>query len=364
MLAKFYEFPGFDGEDNIVPFSDVFLFNTCNIYEYSYAKRWSKPGEFTMVLPFEKDILSCLRLNGIIVVGENGIADGTADFLWIQHISYDGAKITLTGKDLKGLLETRISLYANSGANDTGVDGYDVIAGTTAECIEHYLDNNCISPESEKRSYMARLECLSDIVTKLCDNADIGYDIRGHLSGSGFNVYTLSGTDHRGSQNINTRAIFSVRRRNVCTQSFEHGVDNLFNAIYGTSSDERTGLVYRGGEEKTGVLRRECNVSVSVAIEDSWFTKYVLEQVKDNVESHSYNIDVSENSGYGDDYLLGDLVTVHDDYTGDSYNARITEVTKTVDSGNRKTTIKLGQPKQKLLQSIVNNLLSGTQRRR
>lgn len=380
MLAKFYSFPGFDGEGNIMPFANVFLFNTCNILEYSYTKRWSKPGEFTMVLPFDKDTLKILRLNGIIVVGEDSMLSGRTDFLWIQSISYDGEKITITGKDLKGLLETRISLYESSGANDAGVDGYDVVEGTTAECIEHYLDNNCIDPDNEKRklplrfsggadglasdSYMARLECLSDIVTKLCDNADIGYDIRANISGSGLYVHTLSGTDRRGSQNVNTRAIFSVRRRNVCSQSFEHGVDDLYNAIYGTSSDDYTSLVNRDGVEETGAARRECNVSVSVAIEDSWFTKYVLEQVRDNAATHSYTIDVSENSGYGDDYILGDIVTVQDDFTGDIYNARITEVTKSISAGQRKTTITFGQQKQKLLQRIVNNLISGTQRRR
>lgn len=150
----------------------------------------------------------------------------------------------------------------------------------------------------------------------------------------------------------------------MCSQSFEHGVDDLYNAIYGTSSDDRTGLVNRDGVEETGAARRECNVSVSVAIEDSWFTKYVLEQVRDNTATHSYTIDVSENSGYGDNYILGDIVTVQDDFTGDIYNARITEVTKSISAGQRKTTITFGQQKQKLLQRIVNNLISGTQRRR
>lgn len=74
------------------------------------------------------------------------------------------------------------------------VEGYDVVKGTTGECINHYMLNNAISPSDNNRnlprliikqtvqgkkedSYMARLQLLSEVIGNLCKNADIGYEI-------------------------------------------------------------------------------------------------------------------------------------------------------------------------------------------
>lgn len=353
--------------------------DTNRLAEYTYTKRWTKPGDFELTLPFDTEVLSMLTLNGFICFD-----DGTEnDWLWIQNLTYDGKSITLSGKDCKGLLETRIALY---GATQTaGAEGYDVVEGTTAQCMKHYLDHNCTGLTGADAirnlpvewvggadglggdSYMARFEYLSTIFTEKCDGAGIGYDIRGDLnSASGtvpFKVYTLNGTARNISQSVNPRVIFSLRHRNVITQSFEHGVSDLYNAIYATGTDEVTLVTNRGNTAASGIARRECNVSVSVATTDDWYSKYALDQVSDNIENHGYNIEV-DGTGYGTDYTLGDKVTVLDDYTGNYYNAVITEVTKHYSASEKKLTLTLGEPKQKPLNRIVNSFLSGTARKR
>ena len=81
--------------------------DTNRLAEYTYTKRWTKPGDFELTLPFDTELLSMLTLNGFICFD-----DGTEnDWLWIQNLTYDGKSITLSGKDCKGLLETRIALY-------------------------------------------------------------------------------------------------------------------------------------------------------------------------------------------------------------------------------------------------------------
>lgn len=358
MFAKIFKAPTLTSR-----FDDDFLLATDRIVSYEYTKRWTKTGDFTLVFPFDREILQALRLNGTIYL------DG--DWLFIQNVSYNGKQITVTGKDCKAFLEIRIALPDN-----TGFEGYSSIEGTTAECIKNYLDKNCISPIDENRrlpiifkggavglqndNYMARFEYLSDVVTNLCDNADIGFDIRGRLVSKGFAFITLKGADRSFNQSNSNRVILSAKWGKILSQQFEHGVDNLLNAVYGTDSNNYSRLVTTSAN---GLSRRECNISVGVSTTDTWFEKYALNEVKDNIETHSFEIAVPFGD-YGQDYILGDIVTVKDDFTGDLYSRKITEVTKNYSNGQKNISLVLGQQKQKPFQKIVNNLLNQTQKRR
>ena len=358
MFAKIFKPPNLTRT-----FTDDFLFATDRISSYEYTKRWTKSGNFTLVFPFDKEILNALNLNGIIFL------DG--DWLFIQNVSYSGQQITVTGKDCKAFLESRIAL-----PNNTGYTGYSSVSGTTAQCIEYYLNLNCINPVDESRklplifaggtaglsndSYMTRFEYISDIITSMCENAGIGFDVRGNIADRGFKFYLLKGVDRSFNQTENPRVIFSSHWRNIVSQSFEHGVDNLLNAVYATDVDEVSQLV---ATTASGISRRECNVNAGISHTDSWFEKYALKEIKDNVKTESFDIAVPF-SNYGTDYELGDIVTVKDDFAGGFYNRAIAEVAKSYSSGQRSISLVLGIPKQKPVQKLVNNLINKTQQRK
>ena len=358
MFAKIFKPP-----TSTSTFTDDFLLATDRIVSYEYTKRWTKTGNFTIVFPFDKEILNALKLNGTIYLD--------SDWLFIQGISYSGQQITVTGKDCKAFLETRIAL-----PNNTGYTGYSSVSGTTAQCIEYYLNLNCINPVDVSRklplmfaggtvgisndSYMARFEYISDIVTAMCENAGIGFDIRGNITKNGFKFYLLKGVDRSFNQTKNPRVIFSSHWRNIVSQSFERGVDNLLNAVYATDVDEVSQLV---ATTASGISRRECNVNVGISHTDDWFEKYALKEIKDNVATESFDISVPF-SNYGTDYELGDIVTVKDDFAGGFYNRAVTEVTKSYSSGQRSISLVLGIPKQKPVQKLVNNLINKTQQRK
>ena len=378
--------------ENQFDFQSNLVFVTDRIVNYEYTKRWTKPGDFKLVFPFRKELLRAVKLNGFIYFDD--------DWLWIQSVSYNGQTINVSGKDCKGLLETRIII-----PNNTGYTGYssvptDSASWTTLRCIQYYV-NRCCNPtyadsnrclpltvyrnsSSEVRGlmddhYMARFEYLSDVVTNLCDNADIGYDVKGDFSSNIFELKTLRGTDRSVNQNINPRMIFSADWRNIVSQTFEHSVENVLTSVYGTDSGDYSKLIERNPDVPqqaldmndsndtakiaAGFSRRECNVSVGLSNTDSWFEKYVINEVKDNVAAESFEISVPF-SGYGKDYFLGDTVTVKDDFTGDKFTRVITEVTKNYSNGQRAVSLVLGIPKQKPMQKIVNNLINRTQKRK
>lgn len=376
MFARFFSAPVYEN-GAWSTFQDGHLLDTDRIVSYEYTKRWCRPGTFSLSLPYDREIISLIGINGTVWL------DG--DWLLIQDISYEPGKLlTITGKDCKGLLDLRLTTYGS--ATVAGAEGYDVIAGTTAVCIKHYLDSNAISPTTAARmlpliwdstsvsgltsdSYMARLEVLSEVIAKLCDGADIGYDVKGDLVGDRcFAFRILQGVDRSFEQSANPRIIFSESWGNVRRLGFEHGVSDLYNVIFAEDSNEKVKVVNRGSGAPSGVSRRECTVSVGVSSTDTdtrdYFDKYVLEQVTDNVETHSYEVEPAASSGYGVDYSLGDIVTVRDSGTGNLHDAKITEVTKSYSQGRRDIRLVFGRQKQKPLQKIVNDLISGTARRR
>ena len=379
MFAKFFKMPTYSNTNNQwYGFDHDRILVADKIVRYEYTKRFTKVGRFEMVLPFDKAFISVLELNGTIYYDN--------DWLWIQSIQYDGKTITLSGMDMKGLLETRVSLYADQ--HIEGGQGYDIATGTTKACIKHYLDGNAVSPSNVKRilpiyadangaviagtdglssdSYMARLEVLSDIIAKLCENAGIGYDVSGRLSGWGFQVSTMEGANRSHDQDTVPRVIFSVKHRNVRSLVCEHGVSDLYNSVYAVDSNEIVKMVNRDSTQAARVLRRECTVTVgtsSTGDDADYFDKYVLREVADNVESHSFTIEPTV-SGYGTDYTLGDYVTILDDFTGNLYKRQITEVTKAYSAGQQTLSLVFGTPKQKPLQKLVNSFCSGTARKR
>ena len=369
MFAHFYSMPVYsNGAWSAL--SDKWLFTTGRIVSYEYTKRFQKTGNFSIVLPYDRDLVRQLSKNNIILFDD--------DCLLVDTIAHDYQQITLSGKDIKGLLDLRITEFGAQ--QQAGTQGYDVVSGTTAECVEHYLNNNLIAPINAKRmlpvtfvagaagltsdSYMARLEYVSDVVTKLCEGADIGYDMYPIARSSNtFSFKLIQGVDRSMWQNANNRIIFSTHWGNVRRISFENGVSDLYNTVYATSSDDYTETVNRDPDEASGISRRECAVNVSAEHTDSYFSKYALNAVADNTETKSFTVEPSAASGYGTEYQLGDIVTVLDDSTH-RYDVPITEVTKSYSHGRRDLSFIFGKPKQKPLQKAVNRLLSGTARRR
>lgn len=371
MFAKFFKAPTYSG-GSWSTFQNDFIYATNRIVSYEYTKRFSAVGNFSLVLPFDKELLAVLEINGTVYY------DG--DWLLIDTIRYDDKQIVISGKDCKGLLDLRVTSYYEQGVE--GAEGYDVVSGTTAQCVKHYIDSNAISPTDAARklpvvwqsgasglasdSYMARLEYLSEVISNLCDGADIGYDVRGNMTGSGFKFALKSGVDRSFDQSTNDRILFSEKWQNVKSISFEHSVSELYNEIYAVDSNDRTSNVSRGSTPSY-IQRRECTVNVGVSSTDpetsGYFDKYALAQVEDNVETHSYTVDPSA-TGYGTDYDLGDKVTVIDRVTGNRFDAVITEAVKSYSQGAQNITLSLGKQKKKPLQRIVNDLIGGVARRR
>lgn len=356
---------------------DLLKLITGRVVEYSYVRHWDKVGDFTLKFPMDETILSAVELGGFISVDN-------ADWLMIEDISYDSSSITLKGPDAKGLLNLRVSLYRDP--QEPGTQGYDVIAGTTKECVKHFLDANCIDPENTKRAlpivfstdsatgltddhYMARLESLADIVNKLCVDAELGYSMTGRIPdiyGNKFSFRLRKGVDRTINQSTNAYVIFGSDREKVVELTFEHGVSSLLNCVYAEDSNKTVDEVSRYADPATYIDRRECTISVGISTgqeTSEYFDSYVLNEIADNIETHSCEVETAYSDDFGSRYDLGDKVSILDRFTGNVFDMVITSAEKSYSCGQSSLKLTFGRPKDKPLDRIVNSFVSGTARR-
>ncbi len=196
-------------------FQSSLLFSTDKIISLTYTKKFVGTGNFTLILPVKELFIEKLIENVLLNVDN--------DWFVVNNIKRDEKQIELSGTDLNGWLDLRITVFGKTQVS--GAEGYDVVKGTTGECINHYMMNNAISPTDKNRklprliikqtsqgkkddSYMARLQLLSEVVGNLCKNATIGYEISADVENNQFLFKTIVGTDRSVEQNNRPYVIF------------------------------------------------------------------------------------------------------------------------------------------------------------
>lgn len=355
MTIKVYTYPRENSS-----FQDEFLFATNNFISYTYTKKFCGTGNFTLVLPAtEKNI------NKII---EDDLINIDEDWLIVNNIKRDNDHMEITGTDLNGWLDLRITVFGK--VQVAGARGYDVVKGTTGECVNHYIINNATNPTDSNRkfprlaigqtaqgksndSYMARLQSLAEVVGSLCKNATIGYEITADIENNKFIFNTIVGTNRSVEQSVHSKVIFTQKNGSLFSASYERGNADLLNTIYATGADV-TQTVYRDDIQKVGVLRRESAIDVSVSTVSD-IKDYALAQCTGNILTNSYELDIRAIDDYNKKYKLGDYVTVKDVVTKEIWTAQIEEMTKTISASEQKISLVIGDAKTKLLNKIQNS---------
>lgn len=354
-FARFYSPP-----DGSITLNNRFLYVTKKIHGYEYAKKWSDCGEFRLTLSADKKLLRVISFDTIVFYDN--------DELLIEDIDIQDDMLIISGVDLNGILRRRKTAF-------NAAIGYDGTTGTTAQCIEHYINNNFKNTDDSRKipitfdanhvvgiadeAYMAKMDDCGDVIKNLCDNAGIGYNIK--CSNLGFKFKLLEGTDRSAGQSVNQRIILSPAWRNVKSMEFSHISSNCYNAIYSEDTNKTIRCHYRDNTTASGLSRRECFVSVDADNEND-AKLAALETVKDNIITHSYK--VSPAAFDAGEYSIGDIVSVRDPYTLNIFSGQITEIQKNYSAGQKSIDIIIGTGKQKLFSRIINNLIGGTQRRR
>lgn len=250
--------------------------------------------------------------------------------------------IKICGYNLSGLLSQRVC--------------GGILTGSAVEIMHSLVDANMVNPTDTARKITGlSIETdttLGESITWDCQQRrvdmevsaigeayEVGFEIV--PDGTGYIFRTLHGTDRTASQSDIPPVIFSERRRNIENADYTYDALTAFNVLV---TDEAT----HDPDSKTGYERIEGYYSASP--DDDW--KAILSE---NSPKESITATANSRIAYGEDYMLGDYVTVTTEAFGQllQLDLQVTEVLEVFEQGNRRTVPTFGQTRKSIIKEIL-----------
>lgn len=343
-------------------------------------------GDFEIYAKATEKNVSLLK-EGNYVTRYNNDEVGIIEQINFDFSAQDGYMITASGRFAKSILDRRI-IYKLSGTVNTPT----ILRGKVETAVRQTVLDNAINCTFDSRRNipilgLAALKGYSQIIVD--DNGNpaekqVSYQNLMEYTDSVLKEYGMSariiyndsnkkllyevikGVD-RSTDNTagNEPIVFSIEYDNLNSSSYSYDSKSLKNAaLIGGEGQGLERFYTLLTESKTGLQLREMFVNASSInrtykeseeAEEQQYTnaeyRAMLNQegqrkLKVQIVQETFNGDVNVTFGnkhYGDDYFLGDIVTVQDNYIQKYINTRITEVTEVQDENGYAVNVVFGE---------------------
>lgn len=266
-------------------------------------------------------------------------------------IDENKGQITVKGKDLKSILDRRVTV-------PTVGNGYDTINSNAEDVIKHYVLTNAVNPTDRKRkierlviaenknrgikiNWKSRYKYLNKEISDICGTTGLGWKITLDLDNKAFIFNVIEGKDLTTGTN---KVLFGEDFNNITNVISTKITSNYktMGIIAGQGEDINRKVEEVFINDNTGLERRELFIDARDIenTEDNKLTDRAVSKLKENslinnVESTALN----KPFVYEKDWDLGDIVIRK---IGNTFeNLRVTEVTE-VYEGNFKIDLILG----------------------
>lgn len=349
------------------------------------------PGDFSLDIPASSDLVEFIDIGDIISINNTnfGIIRQA-----LKRDSQSSSIITISGEDLKGYMQQRITLYPKEVIAE-GLQGYDAIKDVSTEAVvKHFFKNNVTEPANDKRripaffiaenknrgkekdQYMSRFETLHDLLLKNLEPQKMGYSVTPDFESNHFIFDVIQGTDRTSQQDINPRILFNISHKNLLSIEYSISRNNFCNTFYaslskGKNENETLTCMYTPNDEAetSGADRFEMhlNVSANLPAEQLYenMKQYAMKDASKYEEVENILAVPTDKFEFGKDYFLGDYVTLEAKtgflrYKKVLLDVQITGVNERwLPSGKIETTLEFGKSRPTrfdiLSQQIQNN---------
>ncbi|WP_301553488.1 siphovirus ReqiPepy6 Gp37-like family protein [Desulfuribacillus stibiiarsenatis] len=338
---------------------------------YMVTRRWSRAGEFQLVINFNKNNVDVLQKGNIIFAGTDFGKAGI-----IQHVQYSlspkgkaGEVVVVRGFTLQGLAHRRV-VIPNVGQESI------LFANQPYESIfKGLLNTQIVNPANSNRqipwvalatnqlrgdsiSFSSRYRDLSDELEKLSLLSGMGWEFTLDFTEKKaiFDVY--EGID-RTVGSGNPHCIFSTEFDNMKAQSF---VDSEFNyanvaIVAGQGEGISREITFVGAG--TGTDRYETFVDARDLEDNSKLPQRGQERLNELSGELTLEGEVitKSNVEYEKDYDLGDIVTVRNAKWGVTLNSRITEAIEIYEKDGFKLDLTFGSIRPTFTDAVRKTLL-------
>lgn len=326
----------------------IFVKNLDAYISLIWAERLFEYGDFELYLLMDNEILEYVKLNRYIRIPYSN------RLMIIEEIKIttdyeSGNKLIIKGKSLESLLNRRI-VYSQTR-----------VSSKIQTAVKKLLNENVISPSDQNRKFPnfvfkdtndQKIDSLKitaqytgdnlyDVISSICKNVRIGFSIILNDDNK-FEFELYSGKDRSYDQIKNPYVVFSKEYNNLLSSNFKESVSKLKNFALvggtGEGKDRKTAVV---GEEISGFERRELYVDArdlldmdenGDPIDDKTYKDQLIERGKTKLSSYKKESrfdgenEVNGQFKYNEDYYIGDLVQIIDEYG----NSKVVLITETV----------------------------------
>lgn len=284
----------------------------------------------------------------------------------VEGIRIGTDDMTVTGYTLKGIVKRRVCV---PGASSEGTYGYDRIIGSAETVLKHYANANCVSPESTARvigclaiepdegrgkenvPWSARFENLADVLESISTYADCGWTIEPDFAAKKMVFRYAPGRDLvSGNKN---RVTFSAKFGNVSDAVYTVDAKNAINTAYigGAGEDENRSIL--GVGDVQDLARREMWTEAGSISDPEELEYEALHRIaqKPMTETITANVIAGGTARYGQDWDIGDLVTVS--AGGRMMHTRITQVQESHEANRALAlSVTFGEPQQGIIDVV------------
>lgn len=306
-----------------------------------WTRRYYEPGDFELYFPATAEMLALLTDDYFIT------RDDAPEIMVIEHIEITtdeekGNYILVSGRGAECVIDRRIVLEQTS------------LSGRVDLAIKRLIDENAINPADQARALPITMRTpalrtdtisaqytgtgLLEAVQEICKAYGLGFravtDDQAHAAPV---IELLDGTDRSEGQDINSPVIFSAEYENLLSSSYVLDTKNFKNVAIVAGEGEGKARKRTTYGSASGMTRRELFVDArdmstnEGEISDADYTAQLAargaEKISEYAATEAFDgeIDTSNTFVLDEDYTLGDIVTVENEY-GIRKNVRIVSI--------------------------------------
>lgn len=343
-------------------------------------------GDFEIYAQATKQNIAILKV-GNYVTRQNNDEVGIIEKINFDYSAQDGYMITASGRFAKSLLDRRL-IYKLSGTVNTPT----ILRGNVEIAIRRTVLDNAINctfdsrrnipilglaalkgytpvivnengqPAEKQVSYQNLMEYTDSVLKEYGMSAKVIYNDSNKKL-----LYAVNQGIDRSTDNTagNEPVVFSIEYDNLNSSSYSYDERSLKNAaliggegqglerFYTLLTDSKTGLQLREMFVNASSINRTYKESEESEEQQYTNAEYraMLNQegqrkLKSQIIQETFDGDVNVSFGnkhYGEDYFIGDIVTVQDNFINVYINTRITEVTEVQDENGYAVNVVFGE---------------------
>lgn len=327
-----------------------------NFKSIIWTVQYFNVGEFELIVPVTEKNIALLQKDRLLCRDKDRNGDIWRNVMIIENVKTvadyeNGDSMTISGRGLKSIVGRRVVWQQTN------------LAGNVETGIRQVLTENIIAPADEKRkidnfildepagitdTFDAQLlgEDLDEWIMSTCQTYGLGWDV--YIKDRKFVFILYKGCDRSYGQKDNLPVVFSDEFDNLLASTYTYERAEFKNAALvageGEGVNQRTTTVGdSGGLERYEAYIDGSSVSSNgTIITEEQYYKMLQDYAKDELSTTSFtesfegNVIPDGNYNLNEDYFLGDVVQVINEY-GISAAPRIVEIIESEDENGKST---------------------------